>query len=345
MLRVVVTMRIVEQRSQLLTADQTNPRLAPDDPVDLHLHTLASDGFWEPSKLVPYLAEKGFRVAAICDHDSQRSVIEAMNLGEQLGVHIVPGVEVTTRWSGRQWHLLVYGIRPDRTDDDAADFLGILAELDAELQANAEDARQRIEASGKPLPSLPEVAADRPVWPFHVLSSAIKEGHVKNLTEAANLVTQLGGTFTADADLARTVRAAHKAGGLCVIAHPGRGDSVGAVTEADLDRMLAEIPIDGLEAHYRSYTDAQTALYRRLAIERGLLISCGSDSHAPGQPVDPRPWRAAWCVGLLARLGLMVTVPDDPVWESGMDPLAAPPPDPSKQAVEQPTPEEATVSS
>jgi predicted metal-dependent phosphoesterase TrpH len=331
-----------------VTAEQTAPRrLAPNDSVDLHLHTLASDGFWEPSNLVTYLAEKGFRVASICDHDSQRSVLEAIQLGAELGVQIVPGVEVTTRWSGRQWHLLVYGIRPDRSDDDAADFLAILAELDAELQANAEDARQKIEASGKPLPSLSEIAAGRPVWPFHVLSSAIKEGHVKNLSEAANLVTQLGGTFTADAELDRTVHAAHKAGGLCVIAHPGRGDSVGAVTEADLDRILAEIPIDGLEAHYRSYTDAQTALYRRLANDRGLLISCGSDSHAPGQPVDPRPWRAAWCAGLLARLGFTVTVPDDPVWEPGMDPLVATPPDPSKQAeaaAEQSAPEEVGVS-
>jgi predicted metal-dependent phosphoesterase TrpH len=331
-----------------VTAEQTvSARLAPDDPVDLHLHTLASDGFWEPSQLVPYLAANGFRVASICDHDSQRSVLEAMRLGEEHSVRIIPGVEVTTRWSGRQWHLLVYGIRPDRVDDDATDFLTILAELDAELQANAEDARHRIEASGKPLPSLPEVAAGRPVWPFHVLSAAIKEGHVKNLTEAANLVTQLGGSFTADAELDRTVRAAHKAGGLCVIAHPGRGDSVGAVSEADLDRMLEKIPIDGLEAHYRSYTDAQTALYRRMAIDRGLLISCGSDSHAPGQPVDPRPWRAAWCAGLLARLGIPVTVPDDPVWVTGMDPLAALPPDQTKQAesvAEEAAPAAASVS-
>jgi hypothetical protein len=116
-----------------------------------------------------------------------------------------------------------------------------------------------------------------------------------------------------------------------VIAHPGRSDSVGAVTEADLDRILAEIPIDGLEAHYRSYTDTQTALYRRLAIDRGLLISCGSDSHAPNQPVNPRPFHAAWCSGLLARLGLPVTVPNDPVWDRGMDPLAAKPEEPKPE--------------
>jgi hypothetical protein len=52
------------------------------------------------------------------------------------------------------------------------------------------------------------------------------------------------------------------------------------------------VPIDGLEAHYRSHIDEQTTLYRRLAAEKGLLIAAGSDSHAPHQPVNPRPWRA-----------------------------------------------------
>jgi len=66
-------------------------------------------------------------------------------------------------------------------------------------------------------------------------------------------------------------------------------------------------------------------LYRRLAFDRGLLVSCGSDSHAPNQPVNPRPFQANWCAGLLARLGVPVTIPNSAVWEPGMDPLAAKP--------------------
>ena len=316
------------------TDDPTTPTLHPADAVDLHLHTLASDGFWTPEGLVDHLAERGFRVAAVCDHDTQRSVLEAMRLGAARGVRIVPGVEVTTRWADRQWHLLVYGVRPDRDDPAAAPFLGALAELDAELQRIAADARQRFEASGRALPSLTEVLAGRPMWPFHVLSAAIKDGHAKDLKTAAELTTELGGTFTADLPLGRVVAAAHEAGGLCLVAHPGRSDSVGVMTEADLDAMLAEVPIDGVEAHYRSYTDEQTALYRGLAEARGLLISCGSDSHAPNVPVDPRPWRAAWCASLLDRLGIAVEpVPaGELVWAPGMDPHAANPAPPAPGA-------------
>jgi 3',5'-nucleoside bisphosphate phosphatase len=305
------------------------------DPIDLHLHTHASDGAWTPAALVDHLAGHGFRVAAVADHDTQRSVPEVTRRAAKRGIRIIPAVEVTTRWSGRQWHVLIYGIQPDRADDEARAFRSVLADLDAQLLTLAEDARRRIEAEGKPLPSLEEIAAGRPLWPFHVLSAAIREGHVRNLKEAAELVSRLGGGFSADEPLDRVVDAAHQAGGIAVVAHPGRADSVGALLPEDLDQMLAEIPIDGLEAHYRSHTDEQTALYRRLAAEKGLLIATGSDSHAPHQPVNPRPWRAIWAADLLARLGVGVEpVPDgEPVWEPGMDTLAPqPPPKPEAEA-------------
>ena len=314
------------------TAATSTISLQPDDPVDLHLHTLASDGAWTPAGLVDQLVAEGIKVAAVCDHDTQRSVMETMRRAERRGVHIIPGVEITTRWRDRQWHLLVYGIRPDRADEAAAPFRAVLAELDAKLAWLGEDARLRFERSGRPLASIEEFAGGRPLWPYHVLRAAIREGHAANLKTAAELTRQLGGDFNADLPLERVVEAAHAAGGICVIAHPGRGDSIGVMTEADLEAMLeAGIAIDGLEGHYRSYTDEVTADYREMAARHGLLISCGSDSHASKQPVDPRPWRAIWCADLLRRLGIDVApLPDGaPVWEVGM-PLATRPEPPSE---------------
>jgi predicted metal-dependent phosphoesterase TrpH len=324
---------VAPRREDLESVSQSAPNggtpgtLAPNDKVDLHLHTLASDGAWTPAALVDHLAAEGFRVVAVCDHDTQRSVPETMRRAARRGIVVIPGVEVTTRWRDRQWHLLVYGVDPADSAERGQAFRSVLADLDARLLELAEDARRRIEASGRALPSLEEIAGGRPLWPYHVLCSAIREGHAQNLKTAAELVVAFGGGFSADVPLERAVEAAQAAGGLCVVAHPGRSDSVGIMTEADLDAMLAGIPIDGLEAHYRSYSDEQTALYRRLADERGLLISCGSDSHAPKQPVDPRPWRAAWCAALLDRLGVAVApVPEgEPAWAPGMDPHAAAP--------------------
>ncbi|MDQ3412765.1 MAG: PHP domain-containing protein [Chloroflexota bacterium] len=323
--------------TSVITTPETAIAVQPADAVDLHLHTLASDGAWTPAALVDQLVAEGIRVAAVCDHDTQRSVLETMRRAERRGIHIIPGVEITTNWRDRQWHLLVYGIRPDRADEAAAPFRAVLAELDARLAWLGEDARQRFERSGRKLASLEEIVGGRPLWPYHVLRAAIREGHAANLKTAAELTRQLGGDFNADLPLARVVEAAHQAGGLCVVAHPGRGDTVGVMTEADLEAMLAAgIAIDGLEGHYRSYTDQQTAEYREMAVRHGLLISCGSDSHAAKQPVDPKPWRAIWCADLLRRLGLEVApLPDgEPVWEAGM-PLATkpePPPDAGSEA-------------
>ena len=291
------------------------------DPVDMHLHTLASDGFWTPEELIGHLAENGFKVAAICDHDSLRSVPEGTWRGAERGITIVPGVEMTTWWNERQWHLLVYGFAPGRTDEAAAAFQSCLDDVAELLRSRAEDAKERIEASGKAMPSFEVVRAGRPLTPFHVLSAGIKDGHYQGLKEAAEGVIELGGNFTADLPLARVVAAAHEAGAICVMAHPGRADSVGVMTAVDLDKMLVEgIAIDGLEAHYRSYSDTQTNEYRRMAADRGLLISCGSDSHAKNVPVDPRPWQAAWCADLLRRLGITVEGLTEPVWTASAIP-------------------------
>lgn len=317
---------------------ETPLTVAPDAAVDLHLHTYASDGAWAPAELIDYLAKHNFKVVSVCDHDTQRSVPEATRLGAENGIRVIPGVEVTSRWADRQWHVLVYGISPDRNDDAVKPFQSLLHDLDTELQSRAEDARHRFEESGRALPSLPEMHDDRPVWPFHVLSAAIKDGHAKDLKEAAELTIKLGGGFSADQPLERVVDTAHQAGGICIMAHPGRSDSVGVMTAADLDKMLQTIPLDGLEGHYRSYTDEQTALYRGLAADRGLLISCGSDSHAPGKPVDPRPWHAVWCAALLERLGVDVTsatasgTGTPRAWACGDDPQAAAPEPPKSEA-------------
>ena len=304
-------------------------------PIDLHLHTLASDGAWTPAALIDHLAGRGFRVAAVCDHDTQRSVAQAIELGKFRGVHVIPGVEITCGWNDRQLHILCYGVHPHRTDAEAADFRALLDRIDQQLQANAADAARRIEADGKPLPNLDTVRAGRPLWPFHVLSAAIAMEHVPNLTKAAELVVELGGSFTAELPLAEVVAATHRAGGVCSIAHPGRADAVGIVTEEDIDRIVAETGMDGLEAHYRSYSDQQTALYRRLANERGMFVSAGSDSHAPHRPTNPRSWHAIWVKDLLARLGVdLQPLPHgEPEWIFGMDPEAArfqpePPPSP-----------------
>ena len=316
--------------------DSPNP-INPRDPVDLHLHTLASDGFWTAEELINTVADRGFKVVAVADHDNQRSVARAIEVGRERDLIVVPGVEMTVRWNDRQIHLLVYGLEPGLSTPEAAAWNAALTDIDDLMMERAADAQLRFEASGRKLPALEAIVNGRPMWPFHVLSAAIKDGHAKNLKESAELLLEIGGDFNGDLPMDRVVDAAHQAGGITVVAHPGRGDSVGLVTEADFDAFLPEIPVDGLEAHYRSHSDAITAMYRRIANERGLLISTGSDSHAPKIPVDPMPWQAAWSRDLLGRLGIAVAPLDagEPLWQEGMSPPSSAPA-PVPQEAEQP---------
>lgn len=303
-------------------------RLRADDPVDLHLHTFESDGVWTPAQLVDHLDEVGIRVVAVCDHDTQRSVIEAIERGERRGVRVIPGVEVTVRHDDRQWHMLVYGIRPDDERDAAKPFLELMRKQETQLRELAHQNIVRVEETGRSLPSLRKTVGDGKMWTYpEVLNTMIADGHVRNLTEAANLITELGGRFNSDLPIDAVVAAAHLGGGICVMAHPGRPDLGPAMTAETLEKLLGDAPVDGLECHYRTYTDRDTAKFRSLAGMHGLLTSAGSDSHGPGYPVWPRPFRAVWAKGLLERMGVEVDDPvSGPVWAPGMDPAAPRPP-------------------
>lgn len=292
----------------------TQPRaeLSAFDRVDFHMHTRSSDGGWNPAQLVDYLVEHDFRVVSVCDHDTMRSVPEFMERGAEKGLTVLPGVEFTTWWDERQWHLLVYGIEPDRLP--STQFGTLLARQQANLRAAAEHAISLLEQNGHRLPSLAEVVDGRPLLPVHVLLTAIKDGHASNLTTAHQLSIKCGEDLRVDTPLEQVVDAAHEAGGVCVIAHPGRNDGSGIMSADRLARMLASIPIDGLEGHYRSYTNYDTVKYRGLADSHGLLITSGSDSHAPGVPVNPRAHLARWVTPFLNRMGVQVEPFDGEPW-------------------------------
>ena len=64
------------------------------------------------------------------------------------------------------------------------------------------------------------------------------------------------------------------------------------------------------------------------------MTSTGSDSHGPGQPLDPLPFRAGWAKELLARLGVEVIAdnPTDLIWQEGMSPKPAVKQDPTSSS-------------
>jgi 3',5'-nucleoside bisphosphate phosphatase len=272
--------------------------------VDLHMHTRASDGRWTPETLVARVAELGLGVMAIADHDALDSVLPGRALATARGIVLVSAVEVTTRWDGRQWHVLVYGADPEQGQ------LRDLVTRQRQIHIDrAHEAIVRARQRGYALPDLDEIVSGRPPLPIYVMNAVIRAGYAtSHLTANQFVASTLGVPFYIDVPIQEAVAAAHASGALAIVAHPGRREDPDPLTAERLPRLLAETPIDGLEAYYPTHTPEQVVEYAALAERYGLLCSCGSDSHGPDWPRDPIAYPIERSAPLLARLGVTTNV-------------------------------------
>ena len=78
--------------------------------IDLHMHTCYSDGSFTPSQVVELAHKKGLDIIGITDHDSVNGIKEAISVGKDIGVEIIPGVEISTDIDDKEVHLLAYFI-------------------------------------------------------------------------------------------------------------------------------------------------------------------------------------------------------------------------------------------
>ena len=142
----------------------------------------------------------------------------------------------------------------------------------------------------------------RPIDNARLLQS---HGYAESLDDALNMIAYAG-YCSISVPLIEAVSAAHADGALAILAHPGRGG--GEIHRYDiplLSEMLADVPLDGIEARYPTYSEKQVAAYSAFAHEYGLLVSAGSDSHGPEQRL-PIAYPASMCCELLARSGMIV---------------------------------------
>jgi hypothetical protein len=121
---------------------------------------------------------------------------------------------------------------------------------------------------------------------------------------AGRMILNAGGAYMTT-DIALVVDATHRSGGVCLIAHPGRGEDYTRFDAELLDQLRAETPIDGFEVYYPAHSPEQTAIYEDYARQHNLLTSSGSDSHAPDKP--PIKYRAELSRPLLERLGITIS--------------------------------------
>jgi 3',5'-nucleoside bisphosphate phosphatase len=248
--------------------------------ADLHIHTDRSDRLIAPAEVVRRGRAAGLDVMAITDHDSMGGLHEAQLAADEVGVHLIAGVEMTACLGGHELHLLAYFPAAPALDDKQA---GSLARFLAEVQAMR---RERLRAGIKALRlrgvllSEAEVLAG-PCDSFtrlHLARALLHAGYVRKLDEAFNrfLGDKSASVPVLDIQPESVIEVVHRHGGLVVWAHPDTEVFANAI-----DRLVAA-GLDGVETHNFRRVDT-AGRFMHAVRERGLLATGGSDWHGGPQ--------------------------------------------------------------
>ncbi|MFL5704908.1 MAG: PHP domain-containing protein [Ktedonobacteraceae bacterium] len=283
-----------------------NLTLSPDAPIDLHMHTNYSDGRWPAQQLIDYLANDGYALVAVTDHDRVDMVSSIQDLAAEKNLPVLAGVEMSTVWHDKMAHMLCYGFDPQQN------YLSTVTENTMQKQLeNTHEVHDELLRRGYTFPREEEVLAEnggklnRPADNGRLLR---EHGYAGDWQTALKMIREAG-FRSIMADMAETVDAAHRSGAVCLIAHPGRREHGFTFYDPGLlDQVRVEIPLDGIEVYHPYHSPEIIEIYLEYVRKHNLLFSTGSDSHCiPGRM--PIKHRAEISRQLLERVGIHVTTP------------------------------------
>lgn len=251
---------------------------------DLHTHSTASDGQYTPSELVGLAKAWGLEVLAVTDHDTLDGVAEAVRAGKELGVRVLPGIELSAK-EYHTFHILGYGVAPDAP---------ALAELCRRMRNKREERKglllDFLQEKGMELTAaeVEENAGGDIIGRPHFAQAMVRRGYVTTNREAFDRYLDTEEYHERIAygkpPVRECIGAIRAAGGRASLAHPYQ---IG-IEDGELDRLAAELAGYGLEAiecYYPRHTPEQEAFYLSLAQKYHLHVTGGSDFH--GEKVKP----------------------------------------------------------
>lgn len=249
---------------------------------DLHIHSTASDGALPPAEVVCRAAHLGLPALAITDHDTVAGVDAALAAGRDLGMRVIPAVELSAGLDGRGIHILGYFI--DHTDETLASRLTQLRAVRIERAERIVDSLQRA-GLRVTMHDVLDAADGGAVGRAHVAQVLVAHGHAESVSDAFGRLLGSGQPHYVPKPIgtvAEVVGWIRQAGGLAVIAHP----ALSALD--DLVSELASFGISGIEAYHASHDAITRERYVRMAAAHDLIATGGSDFHgdeAEGNPL------------------------------------------------------------
>ncbi|MBP3654423.1 MAG: PHP domain-containing protein [Oscillospiraceae bacterium] len=251
--------------------------------VDLHVHTNASDGSYEPEEVVRLATEAGLQAVAITDHDNTNGLARAMEAGARLGLEIIPGIELSADYKGIEVHILGYYIDPKA--ESLCDLLEIaLRNREVRNRTIVEKLRQEgIDVSMEELRQRhPGTVLGRP----HIGLLMMEKGYVESVKQSFREYMGKGAKCYVpkiNMPMKRAISRILDAGGVPVLAHPFQYE-LNDPQLRELIELVKGMGCKGMECEYARYDEEQRQYLLDLAEEYGLIATAGSDYHGIPKP-------------------------------------------------------------
>lgn len=244
-------------------------------PVDLHVHTNASDGTDSPEEVVGKAKALGLEAIAITDHDTLEGIEEAFCAGLRHKIEIIPGIELGAECRGEEVHVLGYLVELHNRKflDKLKLFREARVDRIKKMVVNLQKLGVAVDIN-----RVMAISGSGSVGRPHLGAALVEAGVVENVSEAFKKYIGAGCPAYVPRYKIKPVEAVRhilSAGGVPVLAHPG-------LTNAG--RLLGELiaaGLAGLEAYHPAHSMEQANYYCRLARENGLVVTGGSDYHSP----------------------------------------------------------------
>ncbi len=251
--------------------------------IDLHCHSTISDGLLTPAGVATRAHRNGVNVWALTDHDEISGIAAARNTATDLGMRHVAGVEISVTWANNTIHIV--GLQIDETN--LALQQGLLATRNGREQ-RARDISSLLGQVGIANAfegALQYVGNPELISRTHFARYLVEAGVCRDVNEVfKNYLVQgkpgyIPHRWSSLTDAIGWIRGA---GGVAVIAHPGRYDLSQVQMGAFLDEFK-QLGGLGIEVVTGSHTPDQYEEYSKVAVHYGFLASRGSDFHGPGE--------------------------------------------------------------
>lgn len=246
--------------------------------VDLHVHSLYSDGTSAPQELVNLAVAAGLSAFSLCDHDTVEGIAPCLEAAQGKAVEVIPGIELSAEYGQREVHMLGYCIDPSNAE--------LLEQLSV-LKSNRIERVHRIIAKLAELgvhldaDTVFGLSPQGVVGRLHIARALVKEKHVATTYEAfSRYLGDNAPAFVLGFKItpARAMALIRAAGGVPVLAHP-----YSIRDDAYIEELVAA-GLAGIETYYPEHSQSMSNFYRDIAVQHGLIMTGGSDFHGGAKP-------------------------------------------------------------